>query len=273
MPTILVLFALAAPAFARDLHATVPTDAFHGGSKVASFPVNHTVVSDPTCANGIISKNICCDAGCGTCGGSGCSSRPGGKNACCGSIIEAANVYCDEGPAPCIMRPAPCDGITNQDVCCASECGTCGGSGCSKRTGGASNCCAGNIRAELRSCWDYPAPCTLTLPSANVLITPPGQAFGHHGACSGWNACGDAETCALWACQSQGYSALVSFGTTAPCTSFDNCNLMYCAYDWSQCSTPGNEPCAGVQYDWGNWCDVMGVGDIVCSNHNFVCPP
>ncbi len=88
--------------------------------------------------------------------------------------------------------------------------------------------------------------------SSGVKITSSGEAYGHHGACSGWNACGDAATCALWACEVNGYSNLVSYGESKPCTQFNNCNLFN--YRGS------------VQYNWGNWCGVMGVTDIICSN-------
>lgn len=84
------------------------------------------------------------------------------------------------------------------------------------------------------------------------LITAAGEAYGHHGACSGWNQCGDADTCALWACQAEGYSQLVSWEDAKPCTQWNNCHLFY------------NGPNNGVEYNWGNWCDVMGVGGIRC---------
>jgi hypothetical protein len=83
-----------------------------------------------------------------------------------------------------------------------------------------------------------------------VRITRPGEAYGHHGDCDGWNGCGDAETCAQWACEINGYSELVSFGVNGPCTGFDVCHLFY-----SQGS---------IQWDWGNWCGVFGVSDIDC---------
>ena len=122
------------------------------------------------------------------------------------------------------------------------------------------------------------AACPSPLPSQDiccgsdcaVLITPDGNAYGHHGECSGWNACGDAATCAKLACEAEGYTTLVSFGTTAPCTSFSNCNLMYCGSQG--CDVLDNEPCNGIQYNWGNWCDVMGVGEIYCSDKTFTCP-
>lgn len=85
-----------------------------------------------------------------------------------------------------------------------------------------------------------------------VLITAPGEAYGHHGECSGWNGCGNAATCAQWACEVKGYDHLVSYGDERPCTQFNNCNLFY---------SRGN-----VQMNWGNWCNVMGVTDIACGN-------
>ena len=85
-----------------------------------------------------------------------------------------------------------------------------------------------------------------------VLITKQGEAYGHHGWCEGWNGCGDAATCALWACEANGYTNLVSYGDQKPCTQFNNCHLF---------SGRGN-----VDWNWGNGCDVMGVTDIKCSN-------
>ena len=86
--------------------------------------------------------------------------------------------------------------------------------------------------------------------SCGTKITKTGEAYGHHGQCSGWNACGDAATCALWACEVNGYSTLMSYGEDKPCTQFENCHLF---------NYRGN-----IQWNWGNWCDVRGVTDIVC---------
>lgn len=85
-----------------------------------------------------------------------------------------------------------------------------------------------------------------------VKITAQGEAYGHHGYCSGWNQCGNAQTCAQWACEVNGYSTLVSYGDERPCTQFNNCNLFYSR--------------GSIQMNWGNWCGVMGVTDIVCTN-------
>lgn len=97
-----------------------------------------------------------------------------------------------------------------------------------------------------------------------VEITAGGYAYGHHGACEGWNQCGDVATCALWACMNEGYDVLVSYGMSAPCginNPFTECHLML------------DGPSGGVQYNWwGGWhagggsCDVMAVGEIFCAH-------
>ncbi|MDD2482786.1 MAG: VWA domain-containing protein [Candidatus Shapirobacteria bacterium] len=87
-----------------------------------------------------------------------------------------------------------------------------------------------------------------------VLITKTGEAYGHHGNCGGWNGCGDAATCALWACEVNGYDSLVSYGEDRPCTQFNNCHLFY------------NR--GSIDWDWGNWCGVSGVTDIKCTNRS-----
>lgn len=53
-------------------------------------------------------NNICCAASCGTCGGSGCSKRPGGASACChGHIMRSGDVCGDQGrAAPCKILPS-----------------------------------------------------------------------------------------------------------------------------------------------------------------------
>lgn len=85
-----------------------------------------------------------------------------------------------------------------------------------------------------------------------VKITREGEAYGHHGNCEGWNGCGNAATCALWACEVNGYDNLVSYGADKPCTEFGDCNLFY------------NR--TSVDMDWRIHCGVRGVTDIVCSN-------
>ena len=107
-----------------------------------------------------------------------------------------------------------------------------------------------------------------------VEITAGGYAFGHHGACEGWNQCGDAATCALWACQSQGYDTLVSYGASAPCG---------IAKPFTECHLMNNGPYGGVQYNWwvawhgnpphGGSCDLMAVSEIFCANSGGEPPP
>ncbi|NCA78283.1 MAG: DUF11 domain-containing protein, partial [Alphaproteobacteria bacterium] len=103
-------------------------------------------------------------------------------------------------------------------------------------------------------------------------ITSEGEAYGHHGNCEGWNQCGDAETCAQWACRVSGYSSLVSYGESRPCTQFNNCHL----FQHSVISAPpilsinpSYQDNEYINYDWGNSCDVMGVTDIICNNPGF----
>jgi len=93
-----------------------------------------------------------------------------------------------------------------------------------------------------------------------VKITKEGEAYGHHGACSGWNGCRDAATCALWACEVNGYSNLVSYGAQKTCPEFADCNLF---------NSRGS-----VDMTWYNrpGCPVMGVTDIVCNNDASVSP-
>jgi hypothetical protein len=59
--------------------------------------------SDPNCDNGISKGGVCCLSICGTCGGSGCSLRPGGAEGCCGGTIMSNNLTCLNNPAPCIL--------------------------------------------------------------------------------------------------------------------------------------------------------------------------
>ena len=45
---------------------------------------------------------ICCPASCGSCGGSGCGSRPGGAAKCCTGDIPKDKI-CDGTNAPCYL--------------------------------------------------------------------------------------------------------------------------------------------------------------------------
>ena len=96
---------------------------------------------------------------------------------------------------------------------------------------------------------------------SGILITAPGEGYGHHGNCESFNLCGDAATCALHACYSQGYSTLVSYGASGPCTDFAVCNL----FEYILGDT------CGLDYDWGNDCGVHVVTDIKCANPGGPC--
>lgn len=105
--------------------------------------------------------SICCVGSCGTCGGYGCDLRPGGSKGCCMGVITASGVVC--GEPPCVAESdieyvtCPEGSVASPDgsVCCKESCSTCGGTGCSKRPGGATNCCMGHVQASGVQC-GYP---------------------------------------------------------------------------------------------------------------------
>ncbi|CBJ33624.1 hypothetical protein Esi_0531_0003 [Ectocarpus siliculosus] len=156
-------------------------------------PTPPPTVEVPMCDGGIVgiqTSDVCCSASCGSCGGTGCSSRDGGSGACCGGGVRASGRYCSvTGEAPCMTGAAPtpeptpaptppptvevpmCDGgivgIQTSDVCCSTSCGSCGGTGCSGRDGGSGACCGGGVRASGRYCSvTGEAPC-MTVPKCD----------------------------------------------------------------------------------------------------------
>jgi hypothetical protein len=60
------------------------------------------------------------------------------------------------GPDPSCER-----GILADGVCCADQCGSCGGAGCGQRSGGGMNCCANVIIESERRCAEYAPPCVM----------------------------------------------------------------------------------------------------------------
>lgn len=89
-------------------------------------------------------SGVRCSPTCKQCTGGGCSRQ---DETCCSSSIKATKIFCrlDQGP-PCIctqkeITEFPC----NDSVCCAQECGSCGGKGCGSRPGGKEKCCAFHI--------------------------------------------------------------------------------------------------------------------------------
>ena len=68
---------------------------------------------------------------------------------------------------------ATCNGIQGVNVCCSSDCGECGGSGCSTRGGGAEDCCRDNIEASGILCSDTGGapPCIVDGKSRTTRLT------------------------------------------------------------------------------------------------------
>ena len=69
---------------------------------------------DPQCERGVPlwSSKVCCVEFCGTCGGDGCSDRPGGKPGCCVTPIRDSRRLCNETDAPCVLDKPRCDANT-----------------------------------------------------------------------------------------------------------------------------------------------------------------
>eukprot|EP00752_Nemacystus_decipiens_P008767 g7823.t1 len=142
-----------------------------------------TADANATCSNGLAgieADEICCDAGCGMCGGANCGTVPGLTSAdCCLADIAAAGQLCSVTlSAPCVVdppevTPSTCPngipGVADGNICCAEACnGVCGGVGCGDIAGtnGASDCCSATIAAEGVPCGD--APCVMV----NGTFTP-----------------------------------------------------------------------------------------------------
>eukprot|EP00612_Vaucheria_litorea_P003972 CAMPEP_0171460858 /NCGR_PEP_ID=MMETSP0945-20130129/5560_1 /TAXON_ID=109269 /ORGANISM="Vaucheria litorea, Strain CCMP2940" /LENGTH=583 /DNA_ID=CAMNT_0011987133 /DNA_START=94 /DNA_END=1845 /DNA_ORIENTATION=+ len=120
----------------------------------------------------------CCPESCGSCGGYGCDSRPGGKENCCVSSIQTASKSCDSNSPPCTMDTtttttrycSTIGGILAEDgnTCCANSCGTCGGYGCDTRPGGKSSCCISEIISNNISCDTNDPPCLKSTTSSST---------------------------------------------------------------------------------------------------------
>merc|ERR1712205_206486 len=80
-----------------------------------------------------------------------CLAAPCDANAACTNTEGGFECTCDAGytgdGATCTQVTFCAAGICGSgSVCCEASCGACGGSGCGRRPGGASQCCAGSIR-------------------------------------------------------------------------------------------------------------------------------
>ncbi len=161
----------------RQLRVVADTSSFNLDWLEFSFN-QPPATSDPTCSTGILNAEgtACCDAACGSCGGSGCDARPGGQAACCTSGVTAAAVSCSGNLPPCVMggsepepEPEPTSdptcstGILNAEgtACCDAACGSCGGSGCDARPGGQAACCTSGVTAAAVSCSGNLPPCVM----------------------------------------------------------------------------------------------------------------
>jgi V8-like Glu-specific endopeptidase len=76
---------------------------FMGGDGTEALFYDRFRSADPDCSTGVVRDNICCEAQCGTCGGTGCGSRPGGADSCCMGNISTAGRSCADNPPPCVM--------------------------------------------------------------------------------------------------------------------------------------------------------------------------
>lgn len=171
------------------------------------------------------SGSTCCAKSCRICGGSDCKDRPGGSDACCiGAITEQCS---SDKSAPCALTELdPCEheynGIKSEDgsTCCASSCGTCGGSGCDGRVGGADSCCQASITLMCSS--TQGAPCALTAKEELCETEYNGIQSGNTccakscGTCGG-SGCSD-RTGGANGCCSEHISDLCSSTKSAPCT-------------------------------------------------------
>eukprot|EP00903_Cladosiphon_okamuranus_P007850 g7592.t2 len=225
--------------------------------------VDGFVCSGQTCDNGLpgVSQgDVCCEASCGTCGGSGCSGRGNGQDSCCTKNITANGETCSvKGAAPCIMdgdvvvppTPAPvlepttgfsCSGdagILKGDICCEASCGTCGGSGCSGRGNGQDSCCTKNIAANGETCsMKGTAPCIMDGEVVDgptpAPVTEPTTGF----SCSGDAGILKGDICCEASCGTCGGSGCSGRGNGQ-----DSCCTKNIAANGETCSVKGAAPC------------------------------
>lgn len=85
------------------------------------------IQSDETCRNGLTgveNSAVCCNAGCGICGGYDCHEQAREAaltpDDCCVTNIIASGVYCDDSQsAPCIMGINNSKYLEDTTTCCA----------------------------------------------------------------------------------------------------------------------------------------------------------
>jgi len=118
------------------------------------------------------------------------------------------------------LATCPTTGImdTSGTFCCPSTCGTCGGTGCNLRPGGASNCCTSQIKV---SCDIQGLPCiastSTTAPTTTTSSCPTGTIADSSGSKCCASTCG---TCGGYGCHLRpgGAAACCTSTVTASCT-------------------------------------------------------
>lgn len=130
-------------------------------------PTKQPTAAARQCSTGIANGNVCCSSSCGACGGTGCGTRVGGSDSCCLTPIKTANKLCTANAPPCVItdtlvRDTQClNNLAANSVCCPKACGSCGGSGCATRPGGATSCCSKPILESQISCGSADPPCII----------------------------------------------------------------------------------------------------------------
>mmetsp|Transcript_19570 Transcript_19570/g.27529 ORF Transcript_19570/g.27529 Transcript_19570/m.27529 type:complete len:628 (+) Transcript_19570:188-2071(+) len=186
----------------------------------------------------------CCPESCGTCGGEGCDTRPGGSSACCTSSFERP---CIDNFLPCVMTEdsmCPLGGIydVEAEYCCPSTCGSCGGLGCDKRPGGVESCCTSSVTT---SCNDEILPCKVTTvcPTNGILdLTGNYCCDSSCGFCGG-DGCEDRGGDGIECCTSRAYVTCEQDRdyTVLPCRRFPDTDFSMCdtgligSYPFSTC--------------------------------------
>jgi len=159
------------------------------------------------CSSGVLSGSVCCASSCGTCGGSGCSKRNGGASKCCtGTITDAGRTCTSSSDTACLVPEDSgwcSNGITAGDKCCAASCGSCGGTGCSQRPGGASKCCGGQIT---KTCTDS-ADTACVIPEESIGGTC-GNGSRGDGVCSDGTCCSQYGWCGTTSAHCSGNTSL-----------------------------------------------------------------